>query len=490
MPRLVRPARLIDWLDRSPVVLVSVGLFSIFLAFMSGHLYSIDGLQYFRVAEGIIFDRTLFFDPPLTWGVVIARPVTPIGFSLVQIPAVLLASWARPLQPPFTAATYDWSLFYGDPVYTLSSWVNPLLVALTGALTFRTAGHLGAPRRPAILIAIAIVLGSPLFFYARADFAQPLATFLMLGIIALLIDGFQRRRVWPGLMTGAVALAILTRQADGLMIAVVALFVLCLPLGDWRPFRDARRLGSEVVLGVLVGMAATLVLDVIRFGSPLNFGYSPDFSGSIKWGMIGELVSPGRGLLWYFPLLALAPFGVWVLWRRGFRHEIAILVLPVIAYLPVYAKYAALGAWDWGPRYLVPLVPLLGLLAGSVVWSQRRWPVSVLLFGTLGIAGALANVAHLAVNPFSFWPTYGDSVFGTPGFWRQFEFGAYAPIGMWQLYNPVSGPDIMWLHLAGSTHRLSIVVFLLLLVVGIAALVWAWKRSGLVSVILKPQGSE
>jgi hypothetical protein len=478
VPRLLRPAGLIKWLDRSPAALISVGLFLIFLAFMSGHLYSMDGLQYFRVAEQIMFGHSLFFDPPLTWGVVIARPVTPIGFSLVQIPAVLLASWARPLQPPFSAAPYDWSLFYGDPVYTLSSWVNPLLVALTGALTFRTAGRLGAPRRAAILVALAIVLGSPLFFYARADFAQPLATFLMLGIIALLIDGFQRRHVRTGLMTGAVALAILTRQADGLVIAVVALFVLCLPLGDWRPFRDARRLGLEVALGVLLGMAVTLVLDVIRFGSPLNFGYSPDFSGSIRWGLIGELVSPGRGLLWYFPLLALAPFGVWLLWRRGLRHETVALVLPVLMYLPIYAKYAALGAWDWGPRYLVPLLPLLGLLAGSVAWTHRPRHVSVLLFGALGVAGGLANLAHLAVNPFSFWPTYGDSVFGTPGFWRQFEIGAYAPIGMWQSYDPMAGPDIMWLHLAGSTHRLSIVVFLLLLLTGVAALVWACKRSG------------
>lgn len=478
MSSFMRPAELLARPSRSPAVLVSAGLFLIFLAFLSGHLYSIDGLQYFRVAEGIVFDRSLIFNPPLIWGGPITIPVTPVGFSLVQMPAVLLAGWARPLQPISSTAPYDLALLYGDPLYTLASWVNPLLVALTGAVTFRTAGRLGVPQRAAMLIAIATVLGSPLFFYARADFAQPLATFLMLGIVALLIDAVQRRHVWPGLMASAVALAILTRQADGLVIACLALLVLCLPLGGWRPWRDAWRLGIEVAIGLLAGMAVTLVLNAIRFGSPLNFGYNPDFGGSFRLGMIAELFSPGRGLLWYFPLVALAPIGALVLWRRGLGHETAAMVLPVLAYLPIYAKYASLGGWDWGPRYLVPLVPLLALLAGSVAWPQRRY-APALLFGALGLAGGLANLSHLAVDPLQgFWSVYGDDLFGTAGFWRQFDIGAFAPIGSWQWYDPAVGPDIMWLRLAGSTHGASIVVFELLLGLGVLALARAWRLSG------------
>jgi len=464
-------------LGRSPAVFAAAGLFLIFLALVSGHLYSIDGLEYFRVAERMAFDGSVVFNPPLTWGNPITAPITPIGFSLIQMPAVLLAGLARPLQPTFSSAPYDMALLYGDPVYTLASWVNPFVVALTGALVFRTAGRLGASKRVAMVVALATVLGSPLFFYARADFAQPLATLLMLGIVGLLIDGFQRRNVRPGLMTGAVALAILTRPVDGLLIAFLALVLLCLPLGDWRPLRDGRRLGVEVAIGVLVGMAVTFTVDVIRFGAPLDFGYQPNFIGSLKFGLLAELVSPGRGLLWYFPLLALAPVGAWVLWRKGLRHETAAMVLPVLIYLPVYAKWQGLGGWCWGPRFLVPLIPLLGLLAGSVAWSQRRH-APLLMFGVLAIAGGLANVAHLAVDQLaSFWPVYGDCVYGTPGFWRQFEIGAFAPIGSWQMYDPAAGPDIMWLHLAGSTHGASVVVFVLLLLLGVVALVRAWKLS-------------
>lgn len=465
-------------LGQSPAIFASAGLFLIFIASMSGHLYSYDGLMYFRGAERMVFERSLVFDPPLNWGGPISSSIMPVGFSLVQLPAVLFAGWARSMQPISSTAPYDAALLYGDPVYTLSSWMNPLLVALTGALTFRTAQRVGAPRRASMLVAVAIILGSPLFFYARADFAQPLTTLLLLGIVALLIDAIQRRNVRPGLMAGAVAMAILTRPVDGLMIAFAALVVLCLPLGDWRPLRDARRLGVEVAIGVLGGLAVTLLVNVIRFGSPLDFGFQTDPFGSLELGLLAELVSPGRGLLWYFPLLALAPIGAWALWRPGYRHEIVAIVLPILVYLPIYAKWQSLGQWSWGPRYLVPLIPLLGLLAGCVAWSSRRH-APALLFGTLAIVGGLANLAHLAVDPLrGFWGVYGDSNFGTPGFWRQFEIGAFAPIGSWQMYDPAAGPDMMWLRLTGYTHGASILVFLLLLLFGVLSLFRAWVLSG------------
>jgi hypothetical protein len=448
----------------------------IFLATVSGHLYSIDGLQYFRVAERIVFDQSLAFHPPLYWGGPITNPITPIGFSLAQMPAVLLAGLARPLQPGFSSALYDSALLYKDPVYTLASWVNPLVVALTGALTFRIAERIGVTRRAAMLVAIATVLGSPLFFYARADFAQPLATLLVLGIVALLIDALQRRNVQPGLMTGAVALAVLTRPVDGALIAFAALVVLCLPLGDWRPLRDGRQLGGEIAAGVLVGLAVMFAVNFIRFGSPFVSGYQAAFDGALLVGLIFELASPGRGLLWYFPLALLAPIGAWVLWRRGLRHETAALIVPVLLYLPLYAEWPFNG-WSYGPRYLVPVIPLLGLLAGSVAWSHRRH-APVLLFGLLAIAGGLANVGHLGVDQLAFWGTYGASDYGTPGFRLQFDIGAFSPIGSWQMYDPVAGPDIMWLRLAGPTHGASIAVFLLLLLLGVLALARALILSG------------
>ncbi len=258
---------------RSPAVFAAAGLFLIFIGLMSGHLYSFDGLLYFRGAEALVLDRSLVFDPPVIWGGPISRSIMPIGFSLVQMPAVLLAESAGSLRPPPTTALYDPALLYGDPVATLASWVNPLLVALTGALIIHTAERLGAPRRAAVLVAVAVIFGSPLVFYARADFAQPLTALLLVGIVALVIEAIQGRTIAPGLAMGAVALSILTRPVDGLMVAFAAFLVLCLPIRGCPPIRDRRRLGVEMVAGVLTGIAATMAVNAIRFGAPLDFGF-------------------------------------------------------------------------------------------------------------------------------------------------------------------------------------------------------------------------
>jgi len=239
---------------------------------------------------------------------------------------------------------------------------------------------------------------------------------------------------------------------------------------------------------VLVGLAFMFAVNFIRFGSPFVSGYQAAFDGALLVGLIFELASPGRGLLWYFPLALLAPIGAWVLWRRGLRHETAALILPVLIYLPLYAEWPFNG-WSYGPRYLVPLIPLLGLLAGSVAWSHRRYG-PVVLFGALAIGGGLANVGHLAVDPLrAFWGVYGASDYGTPGFSRQFDIGALFPVGAWQMYDPVAGPDVMWLRLIGSTHGLSIVVFLFLLLLGFLALVRAWILSGRMSSATRAGGS-
>src|SRR6476619_401329 len=145
------------------------------------------------------------------------------------MPAVLLAELGGSLRPPPTTALYDPALLSGNQVAPLDSWVNPLLVALTGALIIHTAGRLGAPRRASVLVAVAVILGSPLVFYARADFAQPLTALLLVGIVALLIEAIQGRSMAPGLTMGAVALAILTRPVDGLLAAFAVFLGLCLP---------------------------------------------------------------------------------------------------------------------------------------------------------------------------------------------------------------------------------------------------------------------
>ena len=154
-------------MTRSHLWLLGIGTLALLLATASGHLYSIDGLQYYRVATEMVFDRSVTFDPPLDWGGPITTPITTIGFSLTQTPAVLAAWPFWDLQPSATSGVpYDSRLLYGDPLYTAVSWVNPAITSVTAVVAALQAAALGLSARRSLLVALAVVFGTPLFFYA------------------------------------------------------------------------------------------------------------------------------------------------------------------------------------------------------------------------------------------------------------------------------------------------------------------------------------
>lgn len=76
---------------------------------MSGHLFSIDGLSYYRAADRLVQAGSFTFDPPLVWdpGAGLHAPATPLGFSLALVPGIVAAFPLHTLQPALTAATTD-----------------------------------------------------------------------------------------------------------------------------------------------------------------------------------------------------------------------------------------------------------------------------------------------------------------------------------------------------------------------------------------------
>lgn len=147
------------------------------------------------------------------------------------------------------------------------------------------------------------------------------------------------------------------------------------------------------------GVALTVLVNALRFGSALNFGYGGEgWTTFLPIGLAGSLVSPARGLLWSFPAIVLLLPGVRALWRNQQQQAVvALMGLAVLELLNVSLWWVWWGGWDWGLRLFVPALPVLAVVAGCGVSALGRWtrwwlPTVLLL---LGLAWAIPGVVTI-----------------------------------------------------------------------------------------------
>jgi len=149
-----------------------------------------------------------------------------------------------------------------------------------------------------------------------------------------------------------------------------------------------------------VGIAGVAGYNWVRFGSPLDTGYRTAAWDTPPWvGLAGLLLSPGKGLLWYSPPVVLGLAGFVPLARR--RGRVAAFLGGVTAlYLLAHAAYNHWhGGGAWGPRLILPILPLLILPAAE--WLQRppRRAGARLALAALLAAGVIVQVPAVLVHP-------------------------------------------------------------------------------------------
>jgi len=351
------------------VALLGLGVLAALLLVAPGALSGFDGQSMFGVTRSVVEH----------WDVTVHDAVIGVpglggryyskfgpGQSLLAIPLYLVGraleavvpSWYRPELPGL-----------------VSSLLPALAIAFTAALLVLAAVELGASLRGALLLGIVYAVASPAGVYATLWFSEPLTACATLAAVYLLLRDRDRLTLWRPLLAGvATALAVCTRL-ESLLFAPPLLLYAALP----RRARLPRAAAFALPLAVaLIGLA---LYNAARFGSPLETGYSeglgsamrdthpPHTLASLAEGLYGLLISPGKGLLEYAPVLLLAPLGAAMLWRRRRRPELLLLLtvfaLDLVAHANVLIRWV--GGWSWGPRFLLPVLPLALLLLAPLL---------------------------------------------------------------------------------------------------------------------------
>ncbi len=340
---------------------------------------------------------------------------------------------------------------------------NPLLGALTGALLVVAARRAGARRLHAALCALAYGLCSYAWPQARGTLSDVQATaalFLAFVLAQAVIERLERAKsprlgtlIGFGLALGA---AFLTRPVLAPAVAVLALFFVVRVLQETRAL--AQPFPWRVLAGGLVPALACLAtglwINQARFGDALEFGYggvvgSDWFRRLNPEGFLGVTVSGGTGLLWLAPgLLLVVPWFAHALARREFALPALLFGLVLAIGVPQVLIPSWHGAWSFGPRYLLPLIPFLWFPIGvslGFAWERTVPRLLALALFALGGVTALGGVLveyttnlDLSVQAAGLeWPPAAgvDPVHDEANFVRtKFDLRFAAPWAHWRIF--------------------------------------------------------
>jgi len=368
------------------------------------------------------------------------------GQALVALPLVAAAEGASRLSglPP---ARRELAARFG------ASFFNAAVTAILLAAFYLAARRLGVGAGGALAACAMLGFTTPVWVYSKSFMAEPLEA---LGLL-LALTGAVRARSGEPRAARLSAAGVLIAIAVKLTMLPLALACL-LPLAR-VPAAERRRLWAWPAGALVVVMLFHLAYNFARFGNPLETGYgaqaSPSaYSTPFLVGFYGLLFSSGKGLAWFAPALWLAPLGLRAAQGSGSaaaRWALAPAAAAILLYAP-FEHWA--GDGSFGPRYLVPLLPL-GFLAVAAALDGaprgRRFAAIV-----LAAAGLVVQIGGVAIYFGAQMREAGDYPYtlplGHPRFMSDSHFNpAFSPIrGHWRMLSRNLGE-----HLRGEIPRLA-----------------------------------
>jgi hypothetical protein len=216
---------------------------------------------------------------------------------------------------------------------------------------------------------------------------------------------------WVVVSGFAAGFGLFTRYDFFVTTIIVAGFIVWCFSARARPsgqntLRVALRALLLFALGVLPFALLDAAWNTLRFGAPWKVGESAaaQFGFPLWQGIPNLLVSPGKGILWYVPLLLLVPFAA----RRFYARVPNLAWLIAALFVATLLFYGSVLYWHgdpaWGPRYLFPIVPLLILPTGEIFDRFQQYGAA---FQSLALAlvtlSFLVQLSAVTVDPWRFW---------------------------------------------------------------------------------------
>ncbi len=328
--------------------------------------YTVDANANFYLTKEIVQSGTLFPDIPVKQGYI---------YSLAFLPFYLFGRLLYQIYPTIPADSYSRACM---------CWMNIVFMGLTVGMISLTIKELKFSLRSQMIVPLLYGLSTFAFAYARYDYNKTMAAFLLISSFFFLVrytNNPQNTR--PILFSGILLGLLITLRLEMSVVLPFFLYHFYTIRKNNRTFtRSLVLFLFPFLCGILfvIGYNQHFWQGGLKGGYETGFGYNP-FPA-----IIGFLFSPGKSLFLFNPILLLFP-----LLLRNFRDHCAIFFRVwlglVISLFLLYSFWGNWwGGWGFGPRHLVPLMPLLILpLSIGIDFGSRRFQWFILALGGIGV---------------------------------------------------------------------------------------------------------
>lgn len=394
-------------------VLLFIITLSIFAFTAHGHRYTPDEYLTFNQADTILSQKP---DPAFisgqsksTFQVVNAsmssRPIckdailcsaTPIGHAVSYIPFIFVERTFH-IIPNVTWTTQD----FNDQFYL--GWRNsltheetftylffgPIITALSVSILFTLVRTYDYGIKTSVILAL--LYGFSTMAWAYSDTGLNVVEGTMFILLAMLfyrkfIRGNNKiNLIFCGLAAGSSALV----RYDMAIFDIILISFL-----GYKIIKNNNRIANFLSLTIPVFLCGLLliIINMIRFGLPLEFGYGSGegfFAGHttpLYLGIFGLLFSPGAGIFIFSPIL-LTMFISFPDFYKKHRFDFALILIYFASLLLFFGSFHAWhGFVGWSARYMLPIVPFLLIPLGSSIEyrKSRILKISIMTLGSLG----------------------------------------------------------------------------------------------------------
>ena len=423
---------LVHYSDKRLIVLVLVFFFLVNVLSSGGHTDWWDGTEAFLVTESMVLRHTARLDPTVPSVKELGFYVNYTVYANIGLQTGDYTSLQNvTLEPVYTVRSlllsavavpfyYIATILSVSPFVTVGLLFNSLIISLTAVTIFCIVLEVKNSRRIAFISSIIFAVCTFVWPYNSTFWVQPLQGLLLAVTTYLLLIGRHSNHsflchytapgtkhvgILAGLAGFTLGLSVLAHPTTLIFIPVFLLYSYFVVMRH-RKLAFVTLIASLGLVLFFVGLT-----NYVRFGSFTEFGYGyfSTLGAHNGWrGLIGLLVSPGSGLIFYFPLAILVPLGAKHMYKEN--KALFFLCLYIIVSTWIYTGTLSSGSeptsWSggiaWGPRYLVPTLPFLVImLAYLFPHLKKRYFLKSMVIG-LCLAGFYVNLSAILI-----WFHYG-----------------------------------------------------------------------------------